>query len=170
MKELGTPREFIVTFTTRPRRSGEKDGTNYHFISREDFQKMVEQRELLEWASVYGNCYGVPAKPVRQALDGGRDVMVKVDIQGAATIKKLLPQAILIFLMPPSMPELISRLKKRNTESDTDLDLRLKTAKEEIENLPAFDYAVINRRGQIDRVVQDIATIIAAEKLRVKTR
>jgi guanylate kinase len=170
MKELGTPLEFIITVTTRPRRSRERDNVDYHFISRETFQKMIEQKELLEWANVYGNWYGVPKEPVKQALSRGRDVMVKVDIQGATTIKKVLPQAVFIFLMPPSKPELITRLKQRNTESVPDLSLRLKTAEEEIKRLPMFDYVVVNKRGQIDRVASDIAAIITAEKLRVTPR
>ena len=170
LKKLGIPLEFIVTMTTRPRRPSEKDGIDYHFISEENFQKMIEHKELLEWANVYGNWYGSPKEPVRQALDRGRDVMVKVDIQGATTIKKLLPQAVLIFLMPPSMSELISRLKRRNTESDSDLKLRLKTAEDEIKRLPMFDYVVVNKQGQLDQVVSDIKTIITAEKLRVNPR
>ena len=170
LKELGLPLEFIVTVTTRPRRNSEKDNLDYHFVSRESFQKMIEEKELLEWANVYGNWYGVPKQPVRQALDGGRDVMVKVDIQGATTIKKILPQAVFIFLTPPSKKELITRLKKRNTESASALALRLRTAEEEIEKLPMFDYVVVNKQGQIDRVVSEIKAIIVAEKLRVTPR
>lgn len=170
LKELGLPLEFIVTVTTRPRRNSEKDDVDYHFISRESFQKMIEEKELFEWANVYGNWYGVPKQPVKQALDGGRDVMVKVDIQGATTIKKILPQAVFIFLTPPSKKELITRLKKRNTESASALALRLRTAEEEIEKLPMFDYVVVNKQGQIDRVVSEIKAIIVAEKLRVTPR
>jgi guanylate kinase len=131
---------------------------------------MLKENELLEWANVYGKWYGVPKKPVKQALDRGQDVIIKVDIQGAATIKKVLPQAVLIFLMPPSMPELTSRLRLRNTESKNELDLRLKTAEQEIKNLPMFDYAVINKQEQIDDVVSDIRVIITAEKLKVTPR
>ena len=170
LKKLGIPLEFIITMTTRPRRPSEKDGIDYHFISEENFQKMFEHKELLEWANVYGNWYGSPKEPVKRALDRGRDVMVKVDIQGATTIKKLLPQAVLIFLMPPSMSELISRLKRRNTESDSDLSLRLKTAEDEIKRLSMFDYVVVNKQGQLDQVVSDIKTIITAEKLRGNPR
>jgi len=170
LKELGLPLEFIVTVTTRPRRNSEKDDVDYHFISRENFQKMIKEKELLEWANVYGNWYGVPKQPVKQALDRGRDVMVKVDIQGATTIKKVLPQAVFIFLAPPSKKELITRLKKRNTESASALALRLRTAEEEIEKLPMFDYVVVNKQGQIDRVVSEIKAIIVAEKLRVTPR
>ena len=170
MKKLGIPLEFMVTVTTRPRRPGEKDGIDYRFISEETFQKMIESKELLEWANVYGNWYGVPGEPVKQALGRGRDVMVKVDIQGANTIKKFIPQAVLIFLIPPSMSELILRLKRRNTESDSDLELRLKTAENEIKKLPMFDYVVVNEHGKLNQVVSDIKTIIAAEKLRANPR
>jgi len=167
MKQLGYPLEYITTVTTRPQRAKEKNNVDYRFISTERFHEMIQRKELLEWANVYGNWYGVPKEPVKQALSRGREVMVKVDIQGATTIKKVLPQAVFIFLMPPSMPELITRLKQRNTESVPDLSLRLKTAAEEIKRLPMFDYVVVNKRGQIDRVASDIAAIITAEKLRV---
>jgi guanylate kinase len=170
LKELGFPLEFIVTVTTRPRRNSEKDNIDYHFLSRESFQQMIERRELLEWANVYGNWYGVPKEPVKQALDGGRDTIIKVDIQGATTIKKILPQAVFIFLMPLSKNELLTRLKERDTESETDLALRLKTAEEEIKKLPMFDYVVANRQGQIDQVVSQIKAIIVAEKLRITPR
>lgn len=170
MKELGLPLEFIVTTTTRSRRASERDAIDYHFVSRESFQKMAQNNELLERANVYGNWYGVPQQPVKQALDRGRDTIVKVDIQGAATIKKALPQAVFIFLMPPSMPELITRLKQRNTESASELALRLKTAEQEVKELAMFDYVVVSQRDQIDRVVSDIKVIIAAEKLRVTPR
>lgn len=170
MKELGTPLEFIVTMTTRPRRASERDNMDYHFVSRESFQKMTDNNELLEWANVYGNCYGVPQQAVKQALDRGRDTIIKVDVQGAAAIKKALHQAVFIFLMPPSMPELVTRLKQRNTESDSELALRLKTAEQEVKELGMFDYVVVSKRDQIDRVVSDIRVIIAAEKLRVTPR
>ena len=170
MKELDIPLEFIVTVTTRPRRPNERDNIDYHFISEASFQKMLQKKELLEWANVYGNWYGVPKKPVKQALKRDQDAMVKVDIQGAITIKKILPQAVFIFLIPPSMPELITRLRKRNTESKTDFELRLKTAEQEIKKLPMFDYAVVNQQEQIDSVISDIRAIITAEKLRLTPR
>ncbi|MCK5433681.1 MAG: guanylate kinase, partial [Dehalococcoidales bacterium] len=103
MKESDYPLEYITTVTTRPRRVKERDNVDYHFISTESFQGMISGNELLEWANVYGNWYGVPKGAVKQALDKGRDTIVKVDIQGAATIKKILPQAVFIFLMPASM-------------------------------------------------------------------
>jgi guanylate kinase len=170
MKESGYPVEFITTVTTRPKRAKEKDNVAYHFVSVESFKQMLKNKELLEWASVYGNWYGVPKQPVKQAMDKGRDAIVKIDIQGAATIKKILPQAVFIFLMPPSMEELATRLKQRHTESDFDLALRLKTAEEEIKQLPLFDYVVVNRQAEIKLAVAEIEAIITTEKHRVKPR
>jgi guanylate kinase len=170
MKQLHYPLEYIVTVTTRPRRARERDNVDYHFVSSEQFQEMVENEELLERANVYGNWYGVPKQPIKQALDRGQDIIVKVDIQGAATIRKNLPQALFIFLMPPSLEELTLRLRQRHTESPFDLALRLKTAEEEIKQLPLFDYVVLNHRDDIDRAVSDIKAIITAEKCRVAPR
>ena len=170
MRELGYPLQYITTVTTRLKRARERDNVDYHFISREEFQEMIERDELLEWASVYGNWYGVPRKPVKQALDKRRNTVVKVDIQGAATIKKILPQAVFIFLTPPSIEELVSRLKRRRTESPSDLALRTKTAEEELKQMHLFDYVVFSRRGELDRAVSDIEAIIAAEKCRATPR
>ena len=167
MKERQYPLEYITTVTTRHRRAGERDGGDYHFISGQKFRAMVKADELLEWAEVYGNGYGVPRAPVKQALDSGRDTVVKVDIQGAATLKKILPQAVFIFLMPPSMDELMLRLKNRDTELDADLALRTRTAEGELEQASFFDYVVYSRRDEIDRAVSDIGAIITAEKCRI---
>ncbi len=170
MKELDYPLEYIVTLTTRPKRSNERDDIDYHFVSRESFQKMIHDGLFLEWANVYNNLYGVPKQAVKEALDGGKDTIIKVDIQGATTIKKILPQAVLIFLVPPSMTELATRLKQRNTESAADLALRLKTAEEEVKNMSLFDYLVISKRDGINQVASDILAIISAEKCRVTPR
>ena len=170
MKESGYPLKFVITVTTRPRRTNEKNNVDYHFVSDETYKEMIEGNKLLESANVYGNWYGVPREEVEQALNQGQDVMVKVDIQGAATIKRIRPQAVTIFLTPPSTEELIARLEQRQTESRYDLDLRLKTAEEEMKQLPLFDYAVVNRWGEIDRAVSDIKAIITAEKCLVKPR
>jgi guanylate kinase len=167
MKELGCPLEYIVTVTTRPQRDKERNNVDYHFISKESFQEMIECKEFLEWANVYGNWYGVPKEPVKQALDKGQDIIVKVDIQGAATIKKILPQAVSIFLSPPSVEEIILRLKQRHTESSFDLTLRTKTAETEIKQLSLFDYIVVNKRDEIDLAASEIKAIITAEKCRV---
>jgi len=167
IKELSYPLEYVTTVTTRPQRAKERDNVDYHFVSAERFQEMIERKELLEWANVYGSWYGVPEQPVKQALDKGRDVIVKVDIQGAATIKKNIPHAVFIFLMTPSIEELTLRLKQRHTESPFDLALRLKTAEEEIKQLSLFDYVVVNKQGEIDLAVSQIKAIITAEKCRV---
>jgi guanylate kinase len=170
MEKSAYPIEFITTLTTRSQRAREKDKVDYHFISEEGFQEMIKNKKLLEWANVYGNWYGVPKAPVKRALDEGRDVIVKVDIQGAATIKKVLPQAVFIFVAPSSREDLEKRLSQRHTESPIDLALRLKTAEEEMKKLPLFDYIVVNRQAEIERAVAEIEAIITAEKHRVKPR
>ncbi len=170
MKDLKYPLEYITTVTTRPRRAGERNHIDYHFITTEKFQEMIKKGELLEYANVYGNWYGVPKQLVKQALESGQDTIAKVDIQGAASIKKIVPQAVFIFLMPPSIEELGIRLKKRHTESSFDLNLRLQTATEEMKQLSLFDYVVYSQRDDIARAVADIAAIITAEKCRVTPR
>ena len=170
MKKLGRSFYYVVTATTRPKRAGEKNGVDYHFLSRKEFQQMIDKHRFLEWANVYSNYYGVPKDEITSALSKGVDAIVKVDVQGAATIKKILPQAVFIFLMPPSVEELDKRLRKRRSESSTDLALRLEKAKEEIESLPMFDYVITSRRNKLDEVVAQIDTIVAAEKHRVKPR
>ncbi|HEY51199.1 MAG TPA: guanylate kinase [Dehalococcoidia bacterium] len=170
MKDLKYPLEYITTVTTRPRRAGERNQIDYHFITTEKFQGMIKKGELLEYANVYGNWYGVPKQLVKQALESGQDTIAKVDIQGAASIKKIVPQAVFIFLMPPSIEELGIRLKKRHTESSFDLNLRLQTATEEMKQLSLFDYVVYSQRDDIARAVADIAAIITAEKCRVTPR
>jgi guanylate kinase len=170
LKKCGCPLEHIVTVTTRPRRPNEKDGVHYTFVPPARFQELIDTRQLLEWANVYGNRYGVPREPVRQALAGGNDVIVKIDVQGAATIKKILPQAVFIFLAAPTLEECAPRLKQRRTETAEECELRLKTAGEELEKLHLFDYLVINRHGELDRAVADIEAIIRVEKCRVIPR
>jgi guanylate kinase len=162
MKELGRPLHYVVTATTRPQRAGETDGLDYHFISRERFEEMIKRGELLEWANVYGNLYGVPKHDVQQAMAQGLDVIVKVDVQGAATLKGILPQAVFIFMAPASVDELEPRLKQRETESDKEFKLRMETATEEMKSLPMFDYVVINRHDRIDLTIAQIDAIITA--------
>ena len=141
---------------------------DYHFITKERFEDMVKGGELLEWAEVYGNSYGVPRRQVKEALERGRDVLVQVDVQGAATIKRAVPQALLIFLAPPSMEALEARLRKRSTESTIDLERRIETAREEMEQLPMFDYVVVN--DEVELAAGEIEAIITAEKYRVIPR
>ena len=170
MKQLGHPLKYVTTVTTRAKRATERDNEDYHFISTGKFQEMMENKELLERANVYGNWYGVPKQPVKEALEKGQDTIVKVDIQGAATIKKITPQAVLIFLMPPSLEELVMRLNQRHTESPFDLALRLKTAEEEIKQLPLFDYVITSQQDELDLAASDIKAIITAEKHRLSPR
>jgi guanylate kinase len=170
MRKSERPFYYVVTATTRPRRAREKNGVNYHFLSPHEFQQMVNKHQFLEWASVYGNYYGVPKGEVSSALSKGVDTIVKVDVQGAATIKKLLPQAVFVFLMPPSMQALERRLKRRRSESSEDLALRLATARREIGSLPLFDYVITSHQDKLDEVVSRIDAIVAAEKCRVRPR
>ena len=170
MKKLRRSFYYVVTATTRPKRSREKNGVHYHFLSRKEFQQMIDKHQFLEWANVYGKYYGVPKNEITLALSKGVDTIVKVDVQGAATIKKILPQAVFIFLRPPSMEELEKRLGKRRSESSADLALRLDKAKEEIKSLPLFDYVITSRQNKLDEVISQIDAIVAAEKCRVKPR
>ena len=170
MKTRGLPISFIVTNTTSPMRPGEIDDVHYHFVSQQEFAKLLETDELLEHAEVYGNHYGVPKPPVRQALASGKDIIIKVDVQGAMTIKKSLPDTVLIFLMPPSLEELAHRLNGRRTESARGLEIRIDTARSEIAQLPMFDYCVMSFQNQIQQAVADIETIRHAEHLSVGRR
>ncbi len=168
LKRLRQPFHYAVTTTTRSRRQGEEDEVDYHFVSQERFQEMIEREELLEWAEVYGNWYGVPRQDVKQALEQGLDVMIKVDVQGAATIKGIIPQALLIFVAPPSAEELQTRLRQRESETTTDLKRRTETADEEMKQLPLFDYVVVN--DTVDQAVAKIDAIITAEKCHANPR
>ncbi len=170
MKQSRRLLHYVVTATTRPQRSGEKNGLDYHFVSEEQFKQMIDTGQLLEWANVYGNLYGVPKRQIQQALAQGLDVVVKIDVQGAATIKNILPQAVFIFLMPPSLDELERRLKERKTESTEELKLRMETTRREMDSLPLFDYAVVNHQDRLDLTIAQIDAIISAEKCRVKLR
>jgi len=162
MKRSGGSMYFAVTATTRPRRSQEADGVDYHFVPRDEFQSMIDSGELLEWAEVYGNLYGVPRNQVREALRQGRDAVIKVDVQGAESIKRLVPQALLIFVSPPSMEALERRLHKRSTESASDLKRRIDTARQEMDEQRLFDYVVVN--DEVGRAADEINAIIAREK------
>ena len=170
MKELGVPFHYVVTSTTRPPRTGEKDGVEYTFVSESGFQEMLQRGDLVESAKVYGYWYGVPKHEVKQALDEGKDVVLKIDVQGAATIRNLLPGAVLVFLTLPSLEEYERRLRQRKTESDTDLKVRLGKVTEELRSMLIFDYVVVNRQDELDGAVDQIKAIVAAEKCRVNPR
>ena len=170
MRRSKRPFHYVVTATTRPKRAREKNGVNYHFLSQKVFRQMIEEHQFLEWANVYGNYYGVPKDEIALALSKGVDIIVKVDVQGAAALKRILPQAVFIFLMPPSLQALEKRLQRRRSESSEDLVLRLARAKEEIESLPLFDYVITSRQNKLDEVVSQIDGVVAAEKRRAKPR
>jgi guanylate kinase len=170
MRELKRPFHYVVTATTRRKRAGEINGRAYHFVSQERFKEMIDQHQLLEWAEVYGNRYGVPKAEIAAALARGMDVIVKVDVQGATTIKGLLPQAVFIFLMPPSAEAQEQRLRKRHSESPSDLALRLERAEQEIERLSIFDYVITSHQHRLDEVVLQIDAVVTAERCRVKPR
>jgi guanylate kinase len=170
MKERKIPLHYTVTATTRSRRPNEVHGRDYFFISHEAFQQLIEGDELLEWALVYGDYKGIPKQQVRDAMAEGQDVVLRIDVQGAATIRELAPGAVLIFLAPPSMEELARRLRERRTESVEALERRLRAAREEMKRLPLFDYVVVNYQDRLDDAVDRIAAILLAEKMRVKSR
>ena len=157
---------YAVTATTRPIRPGERDGVDYYFVSPQRFHELRAQGELLEHAQVYGRWYGVPKAPLRDALADGKDVLLKVDVQGARTISRLLPGALLIFLAPPSMEELERRLRERKTESPDDMARRIETARGELAQADRFHYVVENETDAVEAAVRRIAAIIAQERER----
>jgi len=167
LREQGLPFRFVPTMNTRPKRSDEVDGVDYFFVTTEEFVTLLEQGELLEHAIVYGDYKGIPKKPIREALNSGQDVVLRVDVQGAATLKRLIPQAIFIFLTTPTEEELVQRLLKRKTESPESLRIRIATAREEMLRIPEFDYVVVNHDDQLDETVQDVIGIVRAEHCRV---
>ena len=164
LRLLDYRRHFVVTATTRQPRADEENGVAYHFLTENEFQKMLQDGEFIEWAKVYDNWYGVPKQEVKQGLLDDKDVIIKVDIQGATTIKILIPQAVLIFITSPSHEELLRRLNERGTESDTELRLRIEKAKEELDSLSLFDHIVVNHKNQVESTVSEINTIIELEK------
>lgn len=159
--------QYVTTVTTRPPRPGERDGVDYRFLTDDEYDRLVAEGGFLERASVYSHRYGVPEGEVRQALARGQDVIVRVDVQGAATIKRLMPEAVLVFLAPESDEELERRLRERATDDGADLRLRRDTAAREMAQRDAFDYVVVNAEGRLDEAVARIVGIVKTEKRRV---
>ncbi len=153
-----------VSATTRLPRNGETDGVSYYFVSREKFSLMIEGDEFLEWARVYDNFYGTPRLPVEETLARGKDVLLEIDVQGGLQVKRKLPEAVLIFLLPPSWKELEARLAGRGSESPEEVQKRLQWAKRELQSLSLYDYVVVNER--VEKAVEQIRSIITAEKCR----
>jgi guanylate kinase len=170
MRTAGVPFHFVVTATSRPMRVGERDGYDYHFVSREAFEGLIRDDELIEWAEVYGQYKGVPKFEVRRALASNHDVVLRIDVQGAATIRRLAPDAILIFVAPGNTEELRKRLEARRTDTPEEIEQRLAVVRKELETIHQFDYVVINRDDQLDDAADQIRAIVLAEKHRVRPR
>jgi guanylate kinase len=170
MQENGNPVHFVVTATSRPRRANEVDGVDYFFVSKPEFERMIVQGELLEYAIVYDQYKGIPKKQVHEAMASGQDVIMRLDIQGAATIRRLAPEAILIFLTASSESELAERLKRRRTENHQQLEIRLETARQEMQHIHEFDYVIPNPDDKLEETAETALAIIIAEKHRTKPR
>ena len=170
MKERGLPFHFVVTATTRPKRANEVHGRDYWFVSKEEFARMINEDELIEHAIVYGDYKGIPKQQVREALASGMDVVMRLDVQGAETVRKLAPEALMIFITTESEDALVHRLETRKTETANSLAIRIATARKEINRVEAFDYVIVNRNFHLDETVDIIRAIIDAEHHRVKPR
>ena len=161
---------FVITTTTRKMRASEAQGRDYFFVTREEFERMLASDELIEHAVVYGEHKGVARKEVRAALQSGKDVVLRVDVQGAARIRQLYPAALLLFLTPGNENELRARLGERESETDAALERRVATAREEAQRQEEFDYVVVNQRDDLEGTVGTIQGIIRAERARMRAR
>jgi len=170
MQERGMPFHFVVTANTRPKRENEVHGKDYFFVSKDEFARMIEQNELIEFAVVYGDYKGIPKQQVREALATGKDVIMRLDVQGAETVRKLAPEALLIFITTESEEELEGRLRARKTETRDELAIRIATARKELKRVEEFDYVIINHDFRLDETVDTVAAIIDAEHHRVQHR
>ena len=166
LRKLDRPWHFVVTATTRSIRPGETDGVDYIFLDEPTFLEMKDRNEFVECAQVYGRWYGVPRSQVTTGLEAGKDVILKIDVQGAATVRKMAPNALFIFMVPGSFDELQDRLSLRMTESTPEMELRLKTAAAELRQAAEFDRQVVNSKDNLSQAVSDIDITIAAEKRR----
>ena len=151
-----------VSCTTRKPREGEVDGVNYFFLSKEDFMKSVEEDKFLEWAEFAGNCYGTKKKFIKQCLDDGMNVILEIETNGALQVKKKMPEAVLIFIAPPSIEELEQRLRGRHTEDEETIQKRLHEVKKELECAKKYDYRVIN--DNVNNAISELEKIIAGEQ------
>ena len=159
---------FSVSFTTRAPRVGEADGVNYNFVTREEFEGMIQRGELLEFAEYVGNYYGTSLKVIREKLEQGIDVLLDIEVQGAAKVRAKCPDAVFIFIIPPSLEELSRRLYNRNTDSSETISLRLEKARQECGESVNYDYLVVN--DNVMEAAHEIRSILEAERCRVKNR
>lgn len=153
---------YSVSFTTRKIREGEENGVHYNFISREEFQNLINQGEFLEYAEVHGNYYGTSKSQVERETALGRDIILEIDVQGADLIREKTSETVEVFILPPSFEVLKERLTARQTESNEDLELRLKNSKDEVKNYTKFDYVIIN--DEVSKAVNDLQSVIYAER------
>jgi guanylate kinase len=170
LKQRNLPMHFVVTVTTRERREEETHGVDYFFVSKEEFARMIEQGELIEYAIVYKDYKGIPKEQVKEALASGQDVVMRVDVQGAATIRKLAPEAVLVFLTTESEESLVKRLRSRRSETAENLSLRIATARQELKRATEFDYVIVNADGALEKTIDTVIAIIQAEHHRVNPR
>ncbi len=155
---------YSISYTTRAMRDGEENGRHYYFVSREKFEELIADDEFLEYATVHGNFYGTSIKQIVSEMNLGRDIILEIDVQGAESIRQKMPEAVSIFILPPSFDVLKQRLTARATEKSEDLNLRLKNAFGEVSRYTEFEYIVIN--DSVERAAQDLQRIILAERLR----
>jgi guanylate kinase len=158
---------YAVTATTRPPRPGETEGRSYYFLTTDEYDAMLDRGELLAPAKVHGNWYGAPLQPIRAAFAQGKDVLLKIDVQGAIAVRRRIPQAVFLFLAPPSPEHLVERLGSRQTESRQELARRIRDASFEMAQMPHYDYCVINHDDDLEQTVANVACVIAAERLRI---
>lgn len=159
---------FSVSYTTRQPRAGEQDGVNYNFVNRAEFERMIADNELLEYAEYVGNYYGTSLKAINDRLDAGTDVLLDIEVQGAAKVRECCPEALFIFIIPPSFEELSRRLHGRNTDSEDVIQGRLEKARAEFKEIPKYDYLVIN--DKVANAVREIESILTAAECRMKNR
>lgn len=171
LQEVREGMHFVVTATSRAKRPGEVDGKDYYFVTKEEFLSMIERNDLLEYALVYGDYKGIPKQQIRDFMAKGFDIVLRVDIQGAATLRSILgDSAVFIFLVAESEAALVKRLIDRKTETSEMLLVRIATAREEVRHMKKFDYVVVNAEGKLEESVKLVESIINAEKARVRQR
>lgn len=170
LRQTNSDTHFVITMTSRLPRVDEVEGRDYFFVTREEFEQKIENNDLIEYACVYSDYKGIPKTQVREAFASGKDVIMRLDVQGAMTIRRLYPEAVLIFLTASSEGEWIQRLMDRRSETPEELDIRLLVAAQEYEMIREFDYMVVNSDQHLDKTIADIQAIIRAEHLKTNPR
>ena len=161
---------FTVTATTRDPRPDERHGVNHEFLSKSEFEDLIAEDELLEWAEVYGSLYGTPKAQIRNAIAAGKHVLLRIDVQGAMQVKRIVPDALLIFVSPPDKSVLINRLKSRGVNDDDDIARRMTAADAEMAQAHEFDYNIVNHEGRLAETATNILEIVEKESARVPPR